>query len=435
MGELRGRKIALLIAIAVTSVLPLAFLRLDEPRFDLNVYKVLAKAGSLCGTVLIVWQFVLGYRALAGKVMVDLIWVVNLHKAIGKYILFLIILHPVFITVYYIIKEGGNPLALEKGPRFDMYVVPGMIALLLFIFVVITSMWVRRRLTYQAWYGMHLSTYLALPLVFIHSIPIGQTLQGTGLGVLWLILLGLVVGMYFYRIACRLGVVGMGVRKHAVVRIEEVGQDVTEITARPQKRRVEPEIGQFVYLRRGFTGVARPFTVSKYDAQTGDLAMTVKAQGMGTTDMQFARQGEVVFIDGPYGVFLRRALRSRRPLVLVAGGIGITPFRRLFQGRGGESDEPVWLFYGNRYTSEIVYKDELESLQHLRVVHVISDEKNYPGETGFITPDLLKKYLPRDLREYEFLICGPPAMTTKLEAGLDEEGVPTEQIHHELFSY
>ena len=54
MGVLRGRKIILVVAIVVTSVLPLAFLRLNEPRLDLNVYKVLAKAGSLCGTVLIV---------------------------------------------------------------------------------------------------------------------------------------------------------------------------------------------------------------------------------------------------------------------------------------------------------------------------------------------------------------------------------------------
>lgn len=82
-----------------------------------------------------------------------------------------------------------------------------------------------------------------------------------------------------------------------------------------------------------------------------------------------------------------------------------------------------------------VYKHETEALEHVRVIHVLSDEKDYPGETGYITTDLLKKYLAQDLPEYEFLICGPPAMTSKLEASLLEEGVPREQIHHELFSF
>ncbi len=151
--------------------------------------------------------------------------------------------------------------------------------------------------------------------------------------------------------------------------------------------------------------------------------------------MQSTRPGEKVFIDGPYGVFLHHASRSERPFVLIAGGIGITPFYRLLHDWRAEQAEELFLFYGNRTRDEIVYQQETEALEHVRVVHVLSDEEDYPGETGYITPNLLKKYLPRGLAEYEFLICGPPVMTTKLEAALDEQGVPREQIHHELFSF
>jgi predicted ferric reductase len=432
MDAVRSRKVGLLAAIVVTSAFPLLFVRMDEPTVGLNVYKLLAKAGSLSGSMLIVWQFLLGHRATVGKIVVDLLWVLELHKSIGKYILLLIVLHPIFITVYYVIKEDINPLALRTGQAFDTYVLLGMIALGIFVFVVATSLWLRSRLAFQSWYTMHLSSYLALPLVFVHSFPIGQTIEGTGLDLFWRILLGIVVAFALYRLICRLG---LGVRPHAVTQVREVGAEVTEITARPEGPKLTPAIGQFVYFRRGLHGAIRPFTVSLYDPETGDLSVTVKAQGTTTTDLQATQPGEMVYIDGPYGVFSREALQTDRPLAMVAGGIGITPFLRLCQELAPRGDRELFLFYGNRRKDEIIYKDEFEQMERVRLVHVLSDEPDYEGETGFITPELLRKYLQRDLKDHEFLICGPPVMTTKLESELKGEGVPDEQIHHELFSY
>jgi predicted ferric reductase len=432
MEPVRSRKIALIIAVVATSIFPLVFVRLDEPTVGLNVAKLLAKAGSLIGSMLIVWQFVLGHRATTGKVLVDLLWVLGLHKGIGRYILLLVVLHPIFITVYYINKEEGNPLLLRVGWPIDAYVLLGMIALAIFLFVVVTSVWLRSRLGFQSWYNMHITSYLALPLVFIHSFPIGQTIADTGLGTFWRILLVIVVAFALYRLICRLG---LGVRTHTVTQVRDVGAEVTEITVRPEGRRVEPAFGQFIYFRRGLRGAARPFTVSGYNPQTGELSVTVKAQGATTGDLQTVQPGETVYIDGPYGVFSREARQSDRPIVMIAGGIGITPFRRLCRELVHQPERELSLFYGNRTKDEIIYKEEFEKLKRVRVVHVLSDERDYEGETGFITPELLGKYLERNLREYEFLICGPPEMTTKLESGLGEQGVPANQIHHELFSY
>jgi NAD(P)H-flavin reductase len=129
------------------------------------------------------------------------------------------------------------------------------------------------------------------------------------------------------------------------------------------------------------------------------------------------------------------ALQTDRPVVMVAGGIGITPFRRIFQELAYEPNREVHLFYGNRRRNEIVYEEELDNVETVTVTHVISDDPDHPGETGFITTDLMRTYLQRELTEYEFLICGPPAMTVKLESALEGEGVPAGQIHHELFSY
>ena len=58
---LRKRKLILITAIVLTAVMPLVFVRLDESSSILNILKLFAKTGSLCGTILLIWQFLLGF--------------------------------------------------------------------------------------------------------------------------------------------------------------------------------------------------------------------------------------------------------------------------------------------------------------------------------------------------------------------------------------
>jgi len=429
------RKAALIGAIVLTAAAPMAFVQFDEPTTKLQVYKGLAKTGALCGSMLLVWQFLLGFRQIVGKAMRDLLWVLGLHKIIGRYALCLVALHPVFITLYYLERKGVNPLLLQGGASLWTFVLLGQIALALFLLVVVTSVFVRRYLDTGTWYGLHLAAYLGLPLLFAHSLPIGMTLLRTPLGAIWLGLAAMLAGFHLFRLLAGMGLFS---RKHVVVEVKSVGPDVAQIVSEPRGRPMQPELGQFVYFRRGFRGPTRPFTVSHYDAETGRISVTVKALGKGTTALQSIEPGETVYLDGPYGVFAHVALQSDRPLVMIAGGIGITPFRRIFQELAYEPGREVHLFYGNRRRHEVVYEEELddvETVERIDVTHVISDDPHYPGERGFITVDLMRKYLERELTQYEFLICGPPVMTEKLEEALSSEGVPAAQIHHELFSY
>lgn len=430
--SIAARKRILIAAIIITAASPLLFVRWNEPTPLLQSFKMLAKTGALCGTVLAVWQVLLGFRRLAGRALTDLIWVFKSHKTIGHWILFLIALHPIFITIYYIIKKGFNPLFLEGGFPFTGYVVLGMTALLIFLAVVITSVFFRAKLVPQTWFGIHVTSYLAVSLVFVHSLPIGMTVGETNLRPIWWVLGGLVAVILIFRASFRLGAF---TSKHKVSEVKKVGPEITKISMKPARRPIDPKLGQFVYIRRGLWGPSRPFTVSHYDESTGDLSVTIKALGPTTKWFQSMMPDESVYVDGPYGVFGREALQSAKSVVLIAGGIGITPFMRLIHAFNKSFQDEIILFYGNKTTEEIVYKKELEQIQGLRIVHVISNEPGYPGETGFITTDLMKSHLSKSLTDYEFLICGPPIMTQKLEAGLRDNGVPDGQIHHEMFSY
>jgi ferredoxin-NADP reductase len=121
---------------------------------------------------------------------------------------------------------------------------------------------------------------------------------------------------------------------------------------------------------------------------------------------------------------------------MLAGGIGITPFRRIIRDLEQQPGREAYLFYGNQYEEDIAHREEVESAGHVDLVHVLSGvEEHEEFEVGFITIDLLKRHLAGPLPRHEFLLCGPPAMIDKLESGLRAEDVPARQIHHELFDY
>lgn len=428
------RKAAILCVLAATSALPAFFVRLDEPTRALNAWKLLAKIGSLCGTVLLFWQFLLGYRqAVARWVTPDYLWTIGLHKALGVGGVALILLHPVFITPYYLRKFGVWVFFGDLDWPATLLVPLGMAALLILLVLVATSTLLRERMGRRAWYLTHLSSYAVLPMAFVHGYPIGMTLGQTGLRYFWQGLFVLTAVFFALRLLAGLGVFSLA---YEVTSVRRVSREVVELTMAPAGRPVKPTAAQFAFFRRKRFGPSRPFTVSKYDEATGALSITVKAFGHVTQDLQGAEKGERFLVDGPYGVFGRDALASDRPIVMLAGGIGVTPFRRLIAELRRQPERKAHLFYGNQYEEEIAHRDEIEKAPHVSVVHVLSGvEEHEELETGYITVELLEKHIEDDLPACEFLICGPPVMVKKLEAGLRAAGVPKERVHHELFSY
>ncbi len=428
------RKAVLLCLITGTSLVPFFFLRLDEPSFFLNVFKLLAKTGSLCGTLLLFWQFLLGYRrAVAGWVTSDYLWVLQLHRRLGIGALCLIALHPVFIIPYYQIKPGLQSLLGILPEPLNLFVPLGILAFILLLLIAVSSTVFRSRLSLRVWYGTHLTSYAVLPLVYIHGFPIGMTLQETGLSKIWIILFVLTALFFVFRLLGRFGVFDS---RYEVVRVTPACKDTVEIAMKPLRRPLRPDSGQFAFFRRGIFSPARPFTVSKYETETGELSITVKALGRVSGQLQTVKARERFWVDGPYGVFGREAFCTSRPVIMLAGGIGITPFRRLITELENLPDRKAYLFYGTLNEEEIAHRSEMAETEQVDVIHVLSEPPEHEAfETGLITIDLIRKYVDEPLAACEYFLCGPPPMVTKLETALKETGVPGEQIHHELFSF
>ena len=134
--------------------------------------------------------------------------------------------------------------------------------------------------------------------------------------------------------------------------------------------------------------------------------------------------------------------RSDAPVVLIGGGIGITPMLSMLDWCLAEQPgREVWLFYGVRHGRELVMRAHLEALAaahpnfHLRLCCSDPLPEDVLGRdfhhAGRVDVQLLRTQLP--LKPYHFYICGPTPMMESLVAALEDWGVPDAHIHFEAF--
>jgi ferredoxin-NADP reductase len=130
-------------------------------------------------------------------------------------------------------------------------------------------------------------------------------------------------------------------------------------------------------------------------------------------------------------------MHDARPVVLIAGGIGVTPLISMLNAVIAENQKrQVWLFYGLRNRKNFAFEEHLSKVasEHPNVrIHVCFSR---PGKAdvdrqGQISIDLLKHGLPD--RNCAFYVCGPAAMMNDITEGLREWGVPETDIHFEAF--
>ena len=134
------RKAFIIGLILITAATPPFFIQLNEATRALNTWKLLAKIGSLGATVLFVWQFLLGYRqAVARWLTPDYLWALRVHRLLGVGGFVLLLLHPTFITPYYLTKHGLRLFAGGLPPPLDVLVPLGLVALGLLGVIVLTS--------------------------------------------------------------------------------------------------------------------------------------------------------------------------------------------------------------------------------------------------------------------------------------------------------
>ena len=148
--------------------------------------------------------------------------------------------------------------------------------------------------------------------------------------------------------------------------------------------------------------------------------------------------GAEVDVEQPKGDFTLPEDTSR-PLVFVAGGIGITVFRAMLRCIREEGlPHRVTLVYSNRDRESTAFLDELRELERelpdFSLVLTMTQDPGWDGETRRIDAQLFADRLEGDLNQYTFLVAGPPGMVEGVQGTLAEAGVKDDNVIAARFS-
>jgi predicted ferric reductase len=359
------------------------------------------------------------------------------HRVNGKVCVSLVVAHAVLITIGYALAERIS-VPSEFSRLLSSY--PGMVAAavgtVLMVAVVVSSLViVRRRMRYETWHLVHLLIYAAIALGYVHQIPTGNEFAAHSVQAdYWISLYVVTLALLLvYRVA--LPARDLFRYDLRVTRVLAAGPGATsiEIGGRGVDR-LRAAAGQFMlwrFLTPGRWWQAHPFSLSaKPDGRT--LRLTAKAVGDFTQALAGLTPGARVMVEGPFGVLTSAAMRTDKAL-LIAGGIGITPLRALFEELAGSTD--VVLVYRAVSKREFVLREELEEIARRSgaTLHLLpGDHRRREGAQLLAAANL--RSLVDDIAERDVFVCGPQAMMAQVRGSLAELGVDEDQIHCERFA-
>lgn len=127
-----------------------------------------------------------------------------------------------------------------------------------------------------------------------------------------------------------------------------------------------------------------------------------------------------------------------RPLVLIAGGIGITPFISILSYVSEENlPYKITLIYSNRDQVSTAYLEEIKNLgtkiPNFKLILTMTEDSNWSGEKRKVDTTFLKEYFPQVNKQY-YMVVGPPPMVEAVEKALLDAGVLAENIKIENFT-
>lgn len=209
------------------------------------------------------------------------------------------------------------------------------------------------------------------------------------------------------------------------------------------------DAGQHLPVRISLEGQKTPSirTYSVSSAPSDDfLRISVKREGLVSSHLhdriEVAQQIEA---RAPQGHFTVQAA-ERRPLVLLAAGVGVTPLLSMlrevvYQGLRMSRMRPVWLVQSARTVADLAFREEIDELVKraagkVKVLRLVSQPptegvgQGYDA-TGRIDVELLKQLLALD--DYDYYLCGPGSFTQSLYDGLRKLRIPDDRIHAETF--
>ncbi|PUB12080.1 ferredoxin reductase family protein [Yoonia sediminilitoris] len=422
--------------VAVTLPLTLSWLLGFPPRaFHLE----LASGLGILAFSIILMEFVLSgrFRAISRGVGMDV--TMRFHQITARIALAFAMLHPFLFQGAF----SGAPRPWDPSRELTITtdfsaLSTGILAyLLLASFFLLAIGRTQLDYKYETWRLMHgIGAVLIAALLLHHTIYAGRYGSQPVMIVLWFTMAGLAIGSLIY--VYLLKPLRDQARKWRV-------QSVTQLTPKQWELAVTPDghsglnytAGQFAWLNVGHSAFSikeHPFSIASAPAAGPQISFMIKELGDFTSTIGQITPDTVAYLDGPYGS-LSVDGRSEPGVGLIAGGVGLAPLLGILrQMRLTDDPRKIKLIYGNRSQTQIAHKDELDEVD---VTYVLSEPADdWQGETGFIDPPLLDRvFSDAEIKNWVFVMCGPPIMMDIVEDYLIKRGTPSDRILSERFVY
>ncbi len=184
-------------------------------------------------------------------------------------------------------------------------------------------------------------------------------------------------------------------------------------------------------------GVTRTFSFANAPSEEDILIATRMRDTAFKNILKDLPDGTEIQMDGPYGNMTLQA-NVARPAVMLAGGIGITPFRSMAVEAAAQNlPHKIFLFYSNRGPKDAAFLEELKALEdknpNFKLIATMTDDPAWPEEKGYITKEMIGRYVA-DILSPIYYLAGPPAMTGAMHKMLNGFGVSDDDIKMEEFA-
>ncbi len=248
-----------------------------------------------------------------------------------------------------------------------------------------------------------------------------------------------------------------GIRKFTVAKKVKECEDTFSFYLEPHDRKPLPPFkpGQYLTFSLNIPGLSKPVvrcyslsdcarpthyrvTIRRCTPPSG----TAHPPGVGSSFFCDAiNAGDIVDARAPNGHFYLD-LEKPRPVVLISGGVGVTPMVAIANALTEIGDtREIWFFFGSRNSTDHILKDYMAELAvknphvHLHVCY----SKPLPGDVqgrdyqhaSRVSVELFKTLLPSN--NYDYFLCGPGPFMETITSDLAAWGVPDAWVHFEAF--
>lgn len=299
-----------------------------------------------------------------------------------------------------------------------------------------------KKFTYEQLRFIHNFTVVAYIVLNIHVLLTPNARDHTFIKILYMSYL--VVSLSFYLYHKFVKPARLQKNKYLVTDVVKENDAVWTIKMQPTKKQLKKHLpGQFAFFsfkseKQKFQ--EHPFSISS--SPDDDLSITVKELGDFTKTISQLKANDPVLVEGPFGRFSYIVHPKELETVFIVGGIGITPIISMLKHMSKhDPNRKVLLIWGMNTMADQVAKEMFEEMaakmKNLNIIPVISKDKAYPGEKGFIDQAMIQKLADKvqiNQSAAGYYICGPSILMDHGIEALLAMGVHRKRVHFEKFA-